>query len=304
MKIIKINNLQTKLNPNNKPLIAIWGFFDGWHKGHQALLQQLKSQAKNLTYETLVISFDVKPQAMLMNQDIPILFDNKAKQDFLIANQIDNYWELKFTKELANNSAQVFIAWLLKNQVRAVVVSSAIRFGSKGQGNIDTLKDSELQVFICREINDTKMKISSSYIKSLLINKDIKTANQCLNNVPYTISGQVVHGIKEGRTLGYRTANLALTTNYTIPGLGIYITLTKVKNQWYKSLTIIIMRNNQPLVETYILDFNQDIYGEIIEVRFLDFLRDNIAYTTREVLIRQIEDDVKAALKYFKSYKE
>lgn len=302
MKVIKSNNLKSKINNQNKPLIAIWGFFDGWHLGHQALITKMLEYAKQYHYQTLIISFDVKPQSILLKKDFPILLNNEDKISFLVDKKIDYYCQLKFTLALAQNSAQDFINWLLNNHVQAVVVNSDVHFGAKGQGNLQTLQNSKLKVFLSQDISDqTKHKISSSYIKELLEKKAIAHANQLLAN-KYSLTGTVVHGLKEGRTLGFPTANLKLTNNYVIPGIATYISRTKVDNQWYQSMTIIIIRDHQPLVESYLLNFNQDIYGKVIRVEFLEYLRDNISFSSKEALIDQINQDLKNTIAYFKTH--
>lgn len=301
MKVVKINNLVNNFNVEKKPLIAIWGFFDGWHLGHQALLNQMKCLAKEYRYQTLVISFDVKPQSVLFNQEMPILMNNQDKQHFLIDQHIDFYCEIAFSHEFASFTAEAFIKFLVDNNVEAVVSAKDIRFGAKGQGNLALLQDSPLKVFISKDIFDkNNQKISSSYLKQLLLNKDIMHANYLLNG-QYTLTGKVVDGIKEGRTLGFPTANLALTDNYLVPGVAVYITMTEVDGKWFHSLTIIIIRDGKPLVESYLLNFNQNIYGKIIKVKFLMYLRDNLIFSSKEKLIDQIEEDLADAVTYFKN---
>lgn len=302
MKIIKVNNIEKIIYHNKKPIIAMWGFFDGWHKGHQTMLKQLKLQAKKLNYQTLVISFDIKPQAYLHHQKLPILFDKKTKQDFLRDSKIDNFWELTFNNQVSKISAEDFVTWLIKNNVKAVLINHKIRFGFQGKGDINTLKKSLLQIFVCENVFINNQLISSTFIKSLLSDKNISDANAYLDNFPYTISGTVVHGIKEGRTLGFPTANLMLRENYALPGYATYITLTNIDGKWYRSLTIIIERDHKPLVETYILDFKKDLYGKTIKVRFLKYLRDNINFSNKTLLVEQITDDENQAKKYFQNY--
>ncbi|MDQ7982831.1 MAG: riboflavin biosynthesis protein RibF [Spiroplasma sp.] len=303
MKVINVNNLTAKFNQQNKPLIAIWGFFDGWHLGHQALLQAMLKKAKKYHYQSLVISFDVKPQSILLKKTLPILLSNQDKISFLANKPVDYYCQIKFSQEFAANSAQDFIKWLLDNNVAAVVVNPNLHFGHKGQGSLKTLQESQLKVFLSQDLFDQKhQKISSTYIKNLIENKAIAHANTLLGE-KYTLTGVVVDGIKEGRTLGFPTANLKLTDNYVIPGIATYITTTEVDGRWYQSMTLVINRNNQPLVESYILNFNQNIYGKTIKVQFLDYLRDNISFSSKTNLIAQINQDLKNTITYFQKHK-
>lgn len=300
MKVTKINNLTTIFNHDKKPLIAIWGFFDGWHLGHQALLKQLKGLAEEHNYQTLVISFDVKPQSFLAKKDEPILLSNEDKQVFLAQQKIDFYCELQFSM-IADQTAEAFIKWLVANDVQVVVSAQDIHFGAKGQGNFTTLQNSSLKVFLSEDVYDEHSnKISSSYIKELLANKGITHACKLLNIDGYLVAGKVVDGIKEGRTLGFPTANLALVANYVVPGVGVYISETEVDGQWHHSMTVVILRYGKLLVETYLLNFNQDLYGKVIKVKFLTFLRDHTTFSSKESLIAQIKQDEQATIAYFK----
>lgn len=300
MKVTKINNLTTIFNHDKKPLIAIWGFFDGWHLGHQALLQQLKALAKEHNYQTLVVSFDVKPQSFLAEKDEAILLSNEDKQAFLVQQKIDFYCELQFST-IAEQPAATFVKWLTANNVQAVVSAKDVHFGAKGQGNLATLQSSSLKVFLSEDVYDEHHnKISSSYIKDLIGNKDINHACKLLNASGYVVVGKVVDGIKEGRTLGFPTANLELTANYVVPGVGVYISETEVAGQWHQSMTVVILRYGKLLVESYLLNFNQDLYGKVIKVKFLNFLRDHTAFSSKENLIAQIKQDEQATIAYFK----
>lgn len=300
MKVTKINNLTTIFNHDKKPLIAIWGFFDGWHLGHQALLKQLKAVAKEDNYQTLVVSFDVKPQSFLAKKDEPILLSSEDKQQFLAQQDIDFYCELQFSS-IAEQTAETFINWLRANNIVAVVSAHDIHFGAKGQGNLATLQNSSLKVFLSEDVYDEHHnKISSSYIKDLIMNKDITHACKLLNTDGYVVTGKVVDGIKEGRTLGFPTANLALTTNYVVPGVGVYISETEVAGHWHQSMTVVVLRYGKLLIESYLLNFNQDLYGQVIKVKFLAFLRDHTTFSSKESLIVQIKKDEQATIAYFK----
>lgn len=300
MKVLKLKNLSIQNQKlMSKPIIACWGFFDGVHQGHQALFKQLLINAKIDNYQTCIISFDMKPQSVINDNDNKILLSDEDKIKTIAKYNFDYYWEIKFSKRIATLSAIQFISWLLANNIKAVVVSPNIRFGYQGQGNIKTLQQSPLQVYLCDDIIVNNTKISSTYIKQLLQNKEISKVNFYLQQEPYTICGKVVAGIKEGRTINFPTANLSLITNYALPGLATYITLTEVENKWYQSMTVIMLRHNQPLVESYLLNFNQDLYGKVIRVRFLTFLRDNLKFSNLDDLKKQLYKDLADTVNYF-----
>lgn len=300
MKILKLKSLNIQNQKlMSKPIVACWGFFDGVHQGHQALFKQLLRIAKTNNYQTCIISFDMKPQSVINDKNNEVLLSIEDKIKTIAKYNFDYYWEIKFSKKIAALSAEQFISWLLANNVQAVVVSANIRFGYQGQGNITTLQQSSLQVYLCDVVVVNNNKISSTYIKQLLYNENVSSANSCLQQEPYTISGKVVHGIKEGRTINFPTANSSLVTNYALPGLATYITLTEVDNKWYQSMTVIMLRNNKPLVESYLLNFNQDLYGKIIKVRFLTFFRDNLKFNNLADLKKQLAKDLANTINYF-----
>lgn len=300
MIVLKMKNLNIKNQKlMDKPIIACWGFFDGVHQGHQALFNQLLTKAKTDNYQTCIISFDMKPQSVISDNSNEVLLSAEDKIKTIAKYNFDYYWEIKFSKKIATLSAEQFISWLLANNVKAVVVSANISFGYQGKGNIKTLQASPLRVYICDDIVANNNKVSSTYIKQLLQNKEISKANFYLQQEPYTICGKVVHGVKEGRTINFPTANLSLLTNYVLPGLATYITLTEIDNKWYQSMTVIMLRNNKPLVESYLLNFNQNLYGKIIRVRFLSFLRDNLKFTNLDDLKKQLNQDLTATVNYF-----
>lgn len=302
MKIIKFQNLnpQTQQPLSHKPLLACWGFFDGIHQGHQALINKTLSLAKAHNYESCFITFSEKPQNVINNTSNQLLLSKEDKIKTIANYNFNYYLEIQFTTILAKVMPQQFMAWLIALNVQAVVVSPDIKFGFKGQGTISTLQQSLLQVNVCHDIfNEKNIKIASNYIKQLLVAKDITSVNQCLRPYMYTITGKVVHGIKEGRTIGFPTANLELVVNYALPTLATYITMTVVDNKWYQSMTVIMMRNNKPLVETYLLNFNQDIYDKIIKVKFLTLLRDNLQFSNLDALKLQLKMDLKNTIQYF-----
>lgn len=304
MQNLKVQNLNFQNQQlSSKPIIACWGFFDGIHQGHQALFKQLVSIAKTNKYETCVVSFNEKPQSIINGMDNQVLLSNEDKIKRINEFSINYYLEINFTKQLSKISPQQFIAWLISSGINAVIVNRNVRFGYQGQGTIETLQKSSLQVYLCDDVFlINHVKVSSTFIKQLLINKDIINANLCLLPNEYYITGKVVHGIKEGRSIGFPTANLALNANYALPALATYITLTKVDNKWYQSMTVIMMRNKAPLVETYLLNFNQDLYDKVITVKFLTWLRDNLQFTSLDKLQLQLHQDLENTVVYFKNH--
>ncbi|WP_308149497.1 riboflavin biosynthesis protein RibF [Spiroplasma sp. AdecLV25b] len=300
---LKIKNLSFQSLLSSKPLIACWGFFDGIHQGHQTLFNKLITIAKTNNYETCIISFNEKPQSVTDEIANQVLLSKEDKIKRINDFGINYYLEIEFTKELSRTSPQQFIAWLISCGVKSVIINRNVRFGYQGQGTIKTLQQSSLQVYLCDDVFvGNHDKVSSTLVKQLLQNKDIINANLCLAPNEYYITGKVVHGIKEGRTIGFPTANLELNTNYALPGVATYITVTQVDDKWYQSMTVIMMRNNVPLVETYLLNFNQNLYDKVITVKFLTWLRDNLRFSSLDDLKVQLRQDLEDTVDYFKNH--
>ncbi len=266
------------------------------------MFNNLITIAKTNNYETCIISFNEKPQSVTNEIANQVLLSKEDKIKRINEFGVNYYLEIEFTKELSRTSPQQFIAWLVSCGVKSVIVNPNVRFGHQGQGSVETLKQSSLQVYLCDDVFvGNHDKVSSTLVKQLLQNKDIINANLCLAPNEYYITGKVVHGMKEGRSVGFPTANLMLNANYALPGLATYITLTHVDNKWYQSMTVIMIRNNVPLVETYLLNFNQDLYDKVITVKFLTWLRDNLQFTSLDDLKLQLHKDLENTIAYFKN---
>ena len=146
-------------------------------------------------------------------------------------------------------------------------------------------------------------RISSSKIRQLLADGKVNRARRMLGR-PYGVEGQIVHGFKRGRAIGFPTANLK-PTNRVLPKFGVYATATLINNQWRRSITNVGVRptfegDKEPSIESYVFDFDGDLYGDVLRVRFLHRIRDERKFGGIEELKAQIEKDTKRALNYFK----
>lgn len=302
MEVIKLNGKRVK--PGT---VAAIGFFDGVHLAHKALITKAIKIANENNLEKAVITFDVHPKSILFDLEYLYLTPLEKKIEIFKEFDLDYVYVIEFTKEKASLSPLDFIETYLKG-INTIVCGFDFKFGVRGSGNVKTLKsDSRFKTVVLKEVTFEGYKVGSTHIRDLIKSGQIDSVKEVLGDY-YSIKGEVVHGAKKGRMIGYPTANVD-TGNYLIPKRGVYVTLTKVKDTWYKSMSSVghnptLNCNVDLSVESNIFDFNQDIYGEIIEVKFLKRLRDEIKFTSVEDLISKIDQDKVDSLNTFKNLAE
>ena len=278
------------------------GAFDGLHKGHQLIINQAIKEAKKHNYPAAVLSFHPHPLEIIPGKTPPpSIVSRQQKISVLEEMGVDYYFEQKFTQQFAKMRAEEFINNILLNKIKVntVVVGDDFRFAYKNEGNVEILKKmGELhgyQAKIISQLHASDDRISSTRIRNLLKKGRIKKAKKLLGR-PYQICGEVVHGKKRGRKLGFPTANLSLETNYALPPEGVYAVKVHHQDQVYigaANLGYNPTFNNQKIsFEVYILDFEDDLYGERLCVDIIDFIRSEIDFNNKEELIEQMEQDI------------
>jgi len=214
---------------------------------------------------------------------------------------IDILYMMNFDDRIMGMSPEDFIKKILINQlnVKLVVVGFNYRFGYKASGNAEYLvksgKENGFEVIIIDPVTIKEKVISSTYIRELIANGEIREANTLLGR-PYKLTGKVVKGMGRGKGLGFPTANLLLNDNYVIPKYGVYKSLTHYNNENYPSVTNI---GTNPTfdsldinIETHILDFNENLYDRFIEIEILDFIREEKKFNDKDQLINQVMLDI------------
>ncbi len=302
MKVIKLNG-----NPIESNTVAAIGFFDGVHLAHIELINKTIEigNEKNLT--KAVVTFDNHPKSVLYDLDYYYITPLKRKIEIFKQFDLDVIYVIEFSKEKASLKPTEFIDIYLKN-INTIVCGYDFKFGIRGSGNVQTLmNDSRLHTVVMKEITHKGYKVGSTHIRDLINSGQVENVKDVLGDY-YSIIGEVIHGTAQGRSIGYPTANIN-TTDYLIPKKGVYATLTKVKDQWYDSMSSI--GHNPTLnclvelsVEANIFDFNQDIYGEDIEIKFIKRLRDEEKFNSIEELVSQIAKDKIATLEILKNLKK
>jgi riboflavin kinase/FMN adenylyltransferase len=228
-----------------------------------------------------------------------LLMDNNRKVKILRIHKVDIVCFQEFNIEFMKMTPKEFVEFLvLKYKVKGFVVGFNYKFGYKNLGNVELLKKLQnkygYELYVMEPCTYNGEVISSTRIRKSLEDGEVLDASRMLS-LPYTLSGEVIHGKKLGRTIGFPTANLKYNQNFILPKIGVYYTNIKVNNNIYKGITSV---GNNPTVEgktltieTYILDFNKDIYGETIDISFIKKIRDEKKFNSLEDLKDQLEKD-------------
>lgn len=284
--------------------IVTIGTFDGVHLGHQAVFKQMVDKARQIGGETIVITFFPHPRIVISPNDnrLRLITSQEDKIEHLRRSNIDNLIIINFTKEFSHTSSEDFIKDYVVRYIQPaiLVIGYDHHFGSNRSGDFDTLSKLGMEFhFAVEKINEQDIEditISSTKIRSALQQGDIKLANKLLG-YSYSTSGIVTHGDSIGRTLGFPTANISIKPEYQlIEKTGVYATIAKVDGKDYPSMTYIGRRptisNGLPTsTETYIMDFDGDLYGKEIRVTFVDRVRDEMTFDNLERLKSQIQED-------------
>lgn len=280
------------------------GKFDGVHAGHRAVIAELKTLADREGLAAVVVTFDRHPLSLLNPDKCPAeLVSVQQKLDLLGGTGLDATVVLAFDRALSSLPPEDFVRDILVNTLHArhVMVGRDFRFGARGAGDADQLTELGGRYgFDVRLIDDVtpqgERRVSSTWIRELLSDGDVRAATRLLGHTP-TMRGMVVHGAARGRELGYPTANLAPEAEGLVPADGVYAGWLTDNGVRYPAA--ISIGNNptfdgvpQKQVEAYVLDQEIDLYDHVVEVAFVEHIRGMVAFTGIEPLIRQIEDDV------------
>ncbi|GAA6113907.1 riboflavin biosynthesis protein RibF [Apilactobacillus apinorum] len=310
MKIINIHHpLKASFEQKEKIILAM-GYFDGIHKGHQKVINQAKSIADEKGMPLGVLTYDHKP-AVVYDQLSPhdkrdiILQKNKYKE--LERLGVDIVFEVNYSFNFQNQSPQEFVDnYLIRFNADTVVAGTDHTYGAK-DATMDLLPKYASGRFdvVSVDLADYHLsKISSTRIRRNLDQGHIDTVNMLLGR-PFRTDGTVVHGFARGRELGYPTANIDHDELQWLPVIGVYIVDVWIGEEKHHGMAS-IGRNvtfgdkNPITVEINILDFNDNIYGEVLEIDWLHRLRGEVKFEGVEKLIEQLKSDEQMTRKYFK----
>lgn len=296
-------------NPNS-PIVLTQGTFDGVHLGHQKIITQLVTRARQVNGKSVMLTFFPHPRLVLYPEDneLKLITSIEEKAKLLESFGLDYLVILPFTKELSRITAFAFIRDILvkKLKISTIIIGYDHRFGKNREGSIVDIQKYadefgyEVEQIPEQDINDCI--VSSSQVRRALLSGDLEQANDFLGR-PFSISGTVVSGNNKGTDLGFPTANVGdLDTFKLIPKEGVYAVKVNLDGSTYTGMLNIGTRPtfklNQLTIETHIFDFSDNIYGQEIEILFVKRWRDERKFENQEALIRQLNKD-KTQIKAF-----
>ena len=311
---MKIHYSLDHFNAHN-PVVTI-GTFDGLHKGHQSVIEQLKELAKEIDGETVIFTFYPHPRIVTSPNEtsLRLLTTKEEKIKLFEKFGVDHLIIYPFNEEFAEITYTEFVKDILVNKIgtRCLVVGYDHRFGKNREGGYEYLqKCAEKNNFSVKKTDALSVeaeKVSSTKIRAALQSGDIKKANQYLG-YEFTLHGTVVQGMQLGRKLGFPTANIEASDKYKIiPGYGVYAVLIEIGDQQYKGMLNIGTRptfNNNAdnrSIEVNIFDFSGDMYGQSITLVFIDKIREEQKFAGIEALVEQLKNDKEVAIKLLNDY--
>jgi riboflavin kinase / FMN adenylyltransferase len=295
----------TQLRPYHRACVATIGNFDGVHRGHQILFQQLRDKARQYELPSVAITFEPQPQEFFQSHAAPARL-TRLREKILALRPlgIERLLCLRFNHALVNMPATEFIRQILVEglHVHYLIVGDDFRFGHQRQGNFHTLQKAGQEYGF--EVSDTPTvaygndRVSSTRIRAALGRGELDLAAQLLGR-RYRLSGRVAHGDKRGRSIGFPTANVKLH-RATSPLSGVFT--VHVHGIGAHPLPGVANLGQRPtvagtfmLLEIHLFDFNADIYGYHVEVEFLHKLREERRFPSFETLRLQIQCDAMQA---------
>ena len=291
------------------PTVAALGTFDGVHLGHREVLGRTVTEARDRDIDSAAVTFDLHPAQVLRPESAPKLLTSFDEKIELIADcEIDRTFVVGFDEAEAERAAGEFVETVLLGQVGAValVVGHNLHFGHRRAGNVDFLRSmsTEIEVISVDPVKESLADleaISSTAIRRALRGGEVAHAARMLGR-PYSVKGEVIHGDHRGRTIGFPTANIRVAEERAWPSEGVYVGWFERANGSTHPCAINFGRRptfhqhaQHSLLEAHLLDFDDDLYGQVCKVAFVEFLRSERRFDGIDALVAQLKEDVGAA---------
>lgn len=306
MQVVRgLHNLQAA----HRGCVLTIGNFDGLHLGHQAVIETLCERAKQLNLPSVLMTFEPTPREFFCPDEAPPRL-SRLRETLEDAAQLglDRLLIVRFDKSFSTLSPQAFVRELLVERlgVRLVIVGEDFRFGAEREGSLELLRQAGrahgFEVAPMPTVTIDGQRVSSTRVRAALAAGQVQTARQLLGRA-YRVSGRVVAGQRLGRTLGMPTANLRMLRK-PAPRFGVYAVdvVLEDDSRWPAAASLgtrPTVSGEGCLLESYLLDFDADLYGRQIDVLFHTFLRDEERFDDLDTLRRQMQQDVQDVRAYF-----
>jgi riboflavin kinase / FMN adenylyltransferase len=289
----------THLKPERRSGITI-GAFDGVHLGHKALIQQAVRGARRQGWQAVVVTFDPLPGQILDPEGYRLLSTLAERIERFERLGVDGLVVLPFDRALMATPAAAFIEMLTRHlALSGLWIGPDFRLGKDREGDIAFLRAvGAREGFTVEVLHDTVEwrgePVRSSRIREALAAGDLAQANGCLG-YPYALTGEIVHGDRRGRDLGFPTANLAAPEERLLPANGVYVCRATLGSETLGAVTNVGTRptfdDSPPTVEAFLLDFSGDVYGRTMRLEFLERLRPELKFASAAALIKQMRHD-------------
>ncbi len=292
--------------PDRNAAVAI-GVFDGVHRGHRHLIDHLVDRAGREGLARLVVTFHPHPRSVLRpGTPLTYLCGLEERVEFLQALGVDDVAVLAFTSELAQLSARDFVSLVVEElRMKLLVIGFDFALGRGREGTTDVLAaigdEMGFEVDVVPLLAASGEKVGSTAVRQALARGDMETVASLLGR-PFALRGPVIKGAERGKGLGFPTANMAFGQDRALPAFGVYVTRAYLREGIFPAVTNIGLRptfhEDKPTVETFILDFQGEVYGQELRIELLHRLRGEVRFPGPEALREQIEKDVAATRAY------
>jgi len=295
-----LDGLEQLTGPPRETVLTI-GNFDGAHRGHQRIFSLVVHEAQQIGGTPVLVTFLPHPAKVLKPESAPLMISTREQRYKMFADAgIEIAVVIPFTQEFSRTPAEQFVEQILlpRFNPRKIIIGIPFRFGHQRAGDVELLQSLGARLGFhaegVGEVDIDGQTISSTRIRRALLAGDIREGNRMLG-APFELVGDVVRGARRGASLNFPTANLE-AENELVPANGVYVTRLRHGDRLLDSVTNVGTRptfgTSARGVETHVLDFDGELYGERIGLQFLDRLRDEARFPTPEALMQQIRKDV------------
>lgn len=294
-----INDLH-KIKINKFTAVTI-GNFDGIHLGHQDIINKTISIAKEKKLKSVVFSFSNHPVNYFTKNKLKNIMTLEEKYSYILKFGIDIFINIPFDENIIRFTPQDYVNYILINKLNAkeIIVGHDFKFGNSRCGNAQTLlefgKENDFNVTVVNPVKIDNTRVSSTLIRNLIQDGKVDTVKDFLGR-EYGLKGEVIHGKKIGRKLGFPTVNMRVNEEILIPKIGVYQSIVKIKDKYYDGATNIgynpTINDSVFSIETHIIDFSGNLYNKNIEIFFVRRLRNEIKFNNLDELKRRLSMDV------------